>query len=277
MKVSVIVAVYKDAEALELILHSLSNQTYLNFEVIVAEDGKSEIMKKCIKEAQKKHIFSIIHATQEDKGVRKSVSQNNAIKASSGEYLIFIDGDCILYHNFIENHLALSGTNNIVTGRRVNLGPMYSKNLRDKKITSQWLEKNFLIKYFSIQKDAKSERHSEEGFSIKANGMIHKIMRKLRKKKFPLLGCNMSCYRNAMLELNGFDEGLGNSAMAGDTDLEWRFVGLGYKMLSARYIANIFHLYHARKESEYNRGTCSQMQENQKQNQYICKQGLKSI
>ena len=39
MKVSVIIAVYKDVEALELIIESLKNQTYKNFEVIIAEDG----------------------------------------------------------------------------------------------------------------------------------------------------------------------------------------------------------------------------------------------
>ena len=33
MKVSVIIAVYKDVEALELIIESLKNQIYKNFEV----------------------------------------------------------------------------------------------------------------------------------------------------------------------------------------------------------------------------------------------------
>ena len=40
MLVSVIVAVYKDIEALELIMKSLNYQTYRNFELVVAEDGE---------------------------------------------------------------------------------------------------------------------------------------------------------------------------------------------------------------------------------------------
>ena len=99
MKVSVIVAVYKDVEALELIIESLKNQTYKNFEVIIAEDGQDEKMQAFIKSIKD---LDIKHATQEDIGVRKSKSQNNGIKTSSGEYLIFIDGDCILYSDFIE-------------------------------------------------------------------------------------------------------------------------------------------------------------------------------
>ncbi|MFY9082810.1 glycosyltransferase, partial [Aliarcobacter butzleri] len=39
MKISLIIAVYKDVESLELIIESLRNQTYKNFEVIIAEDG----------------------------------------------------------------------------------------------------------------------------------------------------------------------------------------------------------------------------------------------
>ena len=274
MKVSIIVAVYKDVEALELIFDSLVYQTYKNFEIIVAEDGESDIMKQFIESAKNRYNFDIIHTTQEDIGVRKSRSQNNGIKASTGEYLIFIDGDCILYSNFIQNHLALSGQKNIITGRRVNLGPNYSKQLRDKKIDSLWLEKNFIKKYLSIKYDAKNERHSEEGFIIKPNGFIYILIKKYRKKEFPMLGCNMSFYKQAMIEINGFDEGLGNSAMASDTDLSWRFKGFGYKIVSARFIANQFHLYHKRNPSDYDRSLDEKMLKNKKNKLYRSINGL---
>jgi len=274
MKVSVIIAVYKDVAALELIFDSLSRQTYKNFEVVVAEDGNSEIMAQSVQKARKTYSFEIVHTTQEDIGVRKSKSQNNAIRASSGEYLIFIDGDCLLYTNFIENHVLLSGEKNIVTGRRVNVGPRYSAALRNKEIRSDKLEKSFLRYYFDIKDDAKEERHSEEGFCIKPFGLIHKLMVILRKKEFPLLGCNMSFYKKAVEEINGFDEGLGNSAMASDTDLEWRFKGLGYKIVSARYIANEFHLFHKRSSQEYDRELDVQMMQNKSNKLYRCVDGL---
>ena len=277
MKVSVIVAVYKDIEALNLIFKSLEKQTYMNFEVVVAEDGNSEMMTKAIELAKQEYSFDIIHTTQEDSGVRKSRSQNQGIKASSGEYLIFIDGDCLLYSNFIENHLALSGKKKIITGRRVNLGPKYSALLRTESISSSWLEKNFVRKYFDIKEDAKRERHSEEGFRVKANGFIDRTIKKLRKKEFPMLGCNMSFYKTAMLEINGFDEGLGNSSMASDTDLAWRFRGVGYKIVSARFVCNEFHLYHTRSPGDYDRALDLKMLANQEKNLYRCRNGIKKI
>jgi cellulose synthase/poly-beta-1,6-N-acetylglucosamine synthase-like glycosyltransferase len=274
-KVRLIVAVYKDIEALELILDTCAYQTYDNFEVVVAEDGNSLEMKEFMQKNKNRYDFDIIHATQEDIGVRKSKSQNNGILSSSGEYLIFIDGDCLLYSDFIKNHVALSATNHIVTGRRVNLGPKYSDLLRKKKMSALELEKTFLLKYLDIKKDAKLERHSEEGFIIKPNGFIDKLIKKIRKKNFPLLGCNMSFYKKSIYEINGFDEGLGNSAMAGDTDLEWRFKSAGYNIISARYSANLFHLFHKRSPNDYNRALDEKMLQNQKSNTYVCKDGLK--
>ena len=42
MRVSIIIAIYKDLEALQLIIDSLKRQSYTNFEVIVAEDNNSK-------------------------------------------------------------------------------------------------------------------------------------------------------------------------------------------------------------------------------------------
>lgn len=272
MKISLIIAVYKDIEALSLIIESLKNQTYKNFEVIIAEDGSSHEMKNFISKIKD---LEIIHTTQEDIGVRKSHSQNNAIKNSNGEYLIFIDGDCVLYSNFIENHLKLSSSKYIITGRRVNLGLKYSTMLRKKKITSLWLEKNFIKKYFDIAKDAKEEKHTEEGLKIKPFSFLHKILHlKYKKKDISILGCNFSCYKQAMYDINGFDESLGNSAYASDTDLEWRFRGLGYKVISAKYIANQFHLFHKRKKETFVRGMMKEIEKNKKNKIYFCKDGL---
>ena len=276
MKVSLIVAVYKDVEALSLIIESLKRQTYNNFELIVAEDGNSEEMKDYLNNL-KNISFEIIHTTQEDIGVRKSKSQNNAIRASQGEYLIFIDGDCILYHNFIENHILLSSKGGIVSGRRVNVGPMYSEMLRERKITSIWLEQNFVKHFLLLKDDAKLEKHAEEGFCIKINGFIHKMIQFFRKKELSLLGCNMSFYKEAMIKINGFDEELGNSAFASDADLQWRFKGMDYHIISGRFLVNQFHLFHKRSEQQYDRSMTKQIDENMKQKKYICTNGVKSL
>ena len=274
MKVSVIIAVYKDVEALELIIESLKNQTYKNFEVIIAEDGQDEKMQAFIKSIKD---LDIKHTTQEDIGIRKTRSLNNGIISSEGEFLIFIDGDCIPYSTFIESYVKLSQDGFIISGRRVNLGPKYSKNLRNKIISPLELEKTFLLRYIFISQDCK-EGHSEDGFYFSPDGWIYNKFIKNRKASTSILGCNYACFKKDIIAINGYDEGYGETAIGDDTDLEWRFKALGCKIKSAKNVANVFHLYHSR--SFRNRIDTNKyleiFKENKLNNKFICTFGLSS-
>ena len=274
MKVSVIIAVYKDVEALELIIESLKNQTYKNFEVIIAEDGQDEKMQAFIKSIKD---LDIKHTSQEDIGIRKTKSLNNGIIASEGEFLIFIDGDCIPYSTFIESYVKISQDGFIISGRRVNLGPKYSKKLRNKIISPLELEKTFLLRYIFISQDCK-EGHSEDGFYFSPDGWIYNKFIKNRKASTSILGCNYACFKKDIIAINGYDEGYGETAIGDDTDLEWRFKALGCKIKSTKNVANVFHLYHSR--SFRNRIDTNKyreiFKENKLNNKFICTFGLSS-
>ncbi|MGJ0361707.1 glycosyltransferase [Aliarcobacter cryaerophilus] len=274
MKVSVIIAVYKDVEALELIIESLKNQTYKNFEVVIAEDGQDEKMQAFIESIKD---LDIKHTTQEDIGIRKTKSLNNGIIASEGEFLIFIDGDCIPYSTFIESYVKISQDGFIISGRRVNLGPKYSKKLRNKIISPLELEKTFLLRYISISQDCK-EGHSEDGFYFSPDGWIYNKFIKNRRASTSILGCNYACFKKDIIAINGYDEGYGETAIGDDTDLEWRFKALGCKIKSAKNVANVFHLYHSR--SFRNRIDTNKyleiFKENKLNNKFICTFGLSS-
>ena len=275
MRVSLIIAVYKDFEALDLILNSLSYQTYKYFEVVVAEDGNDPSIKKTIERAREKFSYPISHTTQEDKGIRKAKSQNNGIIAAKNEYLIFIDGDCIPYSTFIESHVRLSEQNAVVTGRRVNLGPKFSQLLRKDKLSPLTLEKFYPIFFPFVAFDSK-ERHPEDGFRFRPDGLIASNRNKFHKPNTQLLGCNFSCPRDLMLKINGFDEGYGNTPVSDDTDLQWRFEFLDTKFITAKNIANLFHLHHSRDFRNLISSTSALelMQKNKSEGKYRCKNGI---
>ena len=90
MRISIIIAVYKDIEALKLIIEALKDQDHPDLEVVVAEDNNDIKMAEYISSITD---LDVKHTTQEDIGIRKARSQNNAILNSTGDYLIFIDGD----------------------------------------------------------------------------------------------------------------------------------------------------------------------------------------
>lgn len=274
IKVSVNVNVYKDIDALKLIVKALQTQTYNNFELVITEDNDSNEMREYISGIKN---LNVKHTFQEDRGVRKPTSVNNGIIVSEGEYLIFIDGDCIPYSTFIEAHVELSEPGFVVSGRRCNLGPKYAKLLRDYKISSLELEKSFIYRYPLIAADAK-EGHAESGFYIKPNGFIYNNFLKNRKGTRSIVGCNFSCYKSDMVKINGLDEGYdGESGVSDDTDLEWRFKAAGLKLKSARNVANMFHLYHDRnyRDNKLYHIEYENMCENRKNNIFVCKKGLK--
>ena len=90
------------------------------------------------------------------------------------------------------------------------------------------------------------EGHIEAGFYMNPKTVFYKLFLGNREHT-SLLGCNYSCYKEDMLNINGIDESYGPSPVADDTDIEWRFRKLGIKIKSCKFAANIFHLYHKRK------------------------------
>lgn len=269
MKVSIIIAVYKDIDALELVLTSLKNQTYKNFEVVVVEDGSNKEIKEFLRSIDD---LDIKHTAQEDLGVRKARSQNNGVISSSGEYLIFIDGDCILYTTFIEGHVELAESGYVLSGRRLNLNQALTQKLRNRDITALDIQKNLFFKYISLAFD-KTTRF-EQGIAIDPKGFLYNHFIKNAERNTSILGCNFSCFKDDMLAINGFDESYAESAVSDDMDLDWRFRAYGLRLKSCKNVANMFHLYH----QAHDRGDASAqvalMKERELKGLYLCDKGI---
>lgn len=270
MKVSLIAAVYRDVRALELIIDAMRAQTYTNFELVVAEDGEDHEISKLIQ-----HIkdIDIKHTTQQDKGIRKSRSQNNGILTSTGDYLIFIDGDCIPYSNFIEAHVSLSKKKTIITGRRVNLGQIVSRKIRNRILSPLHLQTHYIRSLPMLIID--HTRNIEHGIYLDDDSIVNKLVMSKRKRTASILGCNFSCYRDDIYEINGFDESYEGTALGDDTDLQWRFLAAGMRLKSASNRANMFHLFHTREHRNIDYSYSIQlMRKRQAENEYVCQYGI---
>jgi cellulose synthase/poly-beta-1,6-N-acetylglucosamine synthase-like glycosyltransferase len=269
VKVSVIIAVYKDIEALNLIIEALKMQTYKNFEVIIAEDNNSKDMQNYINSIVN---LDVKHTYQEDTGVRKSRSQNNGILKSTGEYLIFLDGDIIPYTSFIAGHVSLAKKKRVLAGRRVNLNHYLSKRLREGSLHAYTIEKYYLL--FAIVFSLDRNTRFEQGIYLNQDSFIYKLFLKNRKRNTSLIGCNFSCFKEDILRLNGFDESYGMSSLADDVDLEWRFKAYGCELISCKNIANTFHLFHKKQNNPTSIEQKEYFNKNKKAKKYICDNGL---
>ena len=274
MLVSIIIPTYKDIQALELILDALKNQTYKNFEVIVAEDDDSVDTKNFL--ASYGAVFNIKHYSQEDKGWRKAKAMNGAISIAKGDYLIFFDGDCIPYTTFVEAHVILSEKNRVLCGRRVNTGDLMTKKLRDKEVSISMIENNYLAFWKQFKRDA--ARHIEQGIYFSPKCFLYAVLIKILDKKKSLVGCNFSVFKDDMLKINGFDESYPSGDVADDVDVEWRLNAIGVYNKSCRYAANLIHLNHPRKDRrEAHKNNYKLMQEKQKRDEVQCLDGIEKF
>jgi len=269
MKVSIIVTVYKDIVALDLVVQSLQLQTYKDFELIIAEDAQNKDMKDYVNSIKNLNVKHTFHA---DNGIQKPRSQNNAILKSSGDYLIFIDGDCILDPNFIESHLVLCEEGHVLSGRRFNLNKLKTERLRKKQIDLKKFVKNFW--FYNFLQIFDREARFEQGIYINPKGLIYSLFLKNRKRSIKIIGCNFSCFKSDMLKINGFDEGYGESGVSDDMDLDWRFLALSLKTKSCKNAANMFHLYHPSYPRADGFGNIDKMNKNKDNNKFFCEEGL---
>src|SRR5690625_3095089 len=95
-KVSLIVAAYNIEKYIKKCLQSLINQTLLNIEIIVVNDGSTDnTLKEINRMEEVDDRIKIINQT--NKGVMRA--REVGFERAKGEYLLFVDGDDWLAEN----------------------------------------------------------------------------------------------------------------------------------------------------------------------------------
>jgi len=102
-KLSVIIPLYNVSNYVERAAKSIASQQHSDIEVVVIDDGSTDdSLNVCVSDLADVDTIVI---TQQNKGL--SAARNAGIKAASGEYLLFLDGDDFLLPDAINNILSL--------------------------------------------------------------------------------------------------------------------------------------------------------------------------
>ncbi|MDE6218270.1 MAG: glycosyltransferase [Muribaculaceae bacterium] len=243
--VSVIVAIYNHFNWLRMILDALRMQSYKGFEVVIADDGSNEQTVKAIADYCASHPeMRIIHSWQPDEGWRKPKCLNKAVIAASGEFLVFIDGDCVPHPRFVEDHLQLRKRGRVFGGRRVEMSKPVSDYMENQRILSPGY---FSILQQNILKNIFSSPLSLTWEQIRRTVRFPFIFGKpLQLKRVGFMGCNFSIYRSDLESVNGFDERYIDPGTGEDTDLCVRLKNAGITCIKSSRYALMFHRCHAR-------------------------------
>ena len=95
---SIIVPVYNRPQEVEELVESLANQSDKDFELIIVEDGSTvKCEDACIRFADQVNI-KYFHKSNEG----RSIARNYGMERADGDFFIFVDSDCILPPDYIE-------------------------------------------------------------------------------------------------------------------------------------------------------------------------------
>lgn len=227
MKVSLLISTYNWPQALELVLKSALVQSHLPNTILIADDGSTNETKKLIDFFKAESKTPIKHVWHKDNGFRKSMILNKAIAKSNDDYIIQVDGDCILHKHFIKDHIDFAKKNQFLFGSRVNI---------QKKI----LEKLFSTKKIKFHFFSTGIKKRTRTLHIPILANFFKESSKLSSK---LRGCNISYFKSDFLNINGYNEdfeGWGKE----DSELAIRLLNNNVKGRRLRYKGIVYHLWH---------------------------------
>lgn len=133
MFLSIIVPCYNvEKSILERCILSILKQNYMDYELILVDDGsEAEFRKEIINIAQLDERIKVI--TQENLGV--SAARNNGIKYSKGKYITFVDADDVLVPYFFSEAVCLCEKENVdfLIGGNTLLNNTYFDSEKQKK------------------------------------------------------------------------------------------------------------------------------------------------
>jgi glycosyltransferase involved in cell wall biosynthesis len=246
--VSLIIAFYNKIDLLKFVFAGLERQTFREFEVVIADDGSNPDIVKEITSMKSAFFFPIKQVWHEDKGWQKTKILNKAVMAAEGDYLIFIDGDCIPHPKFIQEHMENRAQNATISGRRILLTQKVSSELTLEKIRNGYLDRLVAFPLLVESVFHKKDTQVENMLHIR-NKLLRRIFIKEKVRDF--WGCNFSVWKKDLLTVNGFDERYVHPGYGEDCDLDHRLRRIGIFPMSKKHLITVFHVYHDHFETNH--------------------------
>ncbi|MBS3965237.1 MAG: glycosyltransferase family 2 protein [Methylomonas sp.] len=233
--ISIIVTTYNWPAALDACLNSLQAQTDRDFEIIVADDGSTDDTRQLIARLQQQASMTIKHIHHDDQGFRAATIRNKAVAASQGDYLLFMDGDCIALPHFVARHRQLAQAGFFVPGNRCLLSRAYTQNLLKDRVALHSKSLLFLL-------------------GLRCHGHINRWLPLLHipgqrwrywqpERWQNAMTCNLGVWKSDFTNVNGFDEHFEGWGYE-DSDLVIRLIHNGIQRKEGRFAVPVLHLWH---------------------------------
>lgn len=237
MKISVIVTTYNRVDALSLVLQSLACQSDDNFEVIVADDGSRDDTGAMVKAFAADSPMPLRHVWQPDAGFRAGRARNQAAAQATGDYLIYLDGDCLAQPDFVAQHRRLAEAGYVVTGSRILLEELLSRSLCE---DGHWDFAEFRRHAWQYWRSKQMNKWAPLFLSLPGQGWRHYqdfVWRRIKS-------CNLACWKADADAIGGFGEDMDGGWGHEDADFVFRLHVQGVRRKSGAWATEVLHLWH---------------------------------
>ncbi|MCX8004985.1 MAG: glycosyltransferase family 2 protein [Burkholderiaceae bacterium] len=235
MSVSVIVTTYNRPDALRAVLVGLLAQQDRDFEVLVADDGSREDTRELVLSLAAGAHLPIRHVWQEDRGFRAAAARNRAAAQSRGDYLIFLDGDCVPRPDFVAQHRRLAERGWMVAGNRILLSAAFTQTALDRRLP---------IHAFGKAQWQAARRRGDINRTLPLLTLPLGPLRKLGAHRWQRVRtCNLGVWAADFRAVNGFDESFEGWGYE-DSDLAVRLLNHGVRRKEGAFATAVLHLWH---------------------------------
>jgi glycosyltransferase involved in cell wall biosynthesis len=239
VKYSIIICTYNWPTALDLILAQFVTQIkhHSDVEIVIADDGSKLDTKEIVSKYQTL-IPNLIHVWHEDIGFRRSMILNKAVAKSNGDYLFFLDGDCIPFPDYINQQKKLVEEGYFVAGNRVLLSENFTNSIfNDEHVLNKLFNWN-ILQWLRAKYTKKVNKFLG---ALRLNSTWWRYFRSTNWK-YPK-GCNFAVSRKDFIQVNGFDEDFIGWGFE-DSDLFVRLLHSGIKIKNGKFAITVIHLWH---------------------------------
>lgn len=238
--ISVIISTYNNPLWLEKVLWGYSSQDFdtIPYDIIIADDGSNAETEDLIRRFQADYPVPLHHVWHPDDGFQKCKILNKAIKASTSDFLVFTDQDCVPRNDFLASHYRYAEPGYYLSGGYLKLPRNVSHALTREDILSgrafdpRWLKDAFSFSTWKIVP------------KLVDNPKLASLLNWLTTTSATCNGCCFSCWREDIVAVNGYNEMMRYGGL--DRELGERMLNLGIKAKQLRYSLVCMHLDHDR-------------------------------
>jgi len=233
--ISLIVTTFDRPDALDAVLRSLARQSDRGFEVVIADDGSGPATAALVEQWKPKLGVPLSRVWHEQRGFRAAEIRNRALRASRGDYCVFLDGDCLARPDFVAVHRSLAERGWFVTGNRA---------LMTQTLTEAALRRHLDVEQWRVT----------DWIGQRFKGGLNRLAPVLRLPLGPLRkmrpqawkgarSCNLAVWRSDLDRVDGFDASFSGWGKE-DSDLLVRLLHAGVRRKDGVYATGVLHLWH---------------------------------